>query len=286
MTVRRALLALVLSLPLAACAAHKAGEKPRFPTPSDYPPGTMDRQSVTAGVEGWRLSGLRRGRADAPWRLVIVTGTPSWSDFWAPTLAAAPADLEVVVVDRPGFGRSEPSTAVGSIETQAKALEPLLDVAPGRRVVLIGQSYGGPIATTMAARNPGKVKALVLVSAFFGVKGPTANTLTGVGAVAGWLLPRDLKNGLAEARGQGAQLPEVREALAGLTIPVVVVHGDRDSFVPFASAEALARDKGAAFVRVPGGDHFLNACCVTALLGAVDQARAEADRRETAAPAL
>lgn len=261
---------------VAGCASSNA--PPRFPTPSDYPVGTFDRFTVEAGVpERWRLSGLRHGREDAPWRLVVVTGTPSWSDYWAPTLAAGPDDLEIVVVDRPGFGRSEPKGVVGDIEAQARALEPLLDVAPGRKVVLIGQSYGGPVATLLAARNPDRVQGLVLVSAFFGTKGRTAYVLTGVGAVAGFLLPRDFKNSLAELRGQPKQLPVARQALADVKVPLVVVHGTKDTFVPFAAAEALAMSKGAAFLRVEGGDHFLNACCVKDLLAAVETARTQAN---------
>lgn len=280
----RAVVALFAALALSACAASGDGQE-RFPTPEDYPASTMQRFTFEAGEGGWRLAGLRTPNPAAPWRLVVVTGTPSWSDYWAPTLAAAGPDLEVVVADRPGFGRSEPREAVTDIAAQARALAPLLEVAPGRKVVLLGQSYGAPVATLLAAQNPDKVQGLVLASGYFGTKGPTARTLTGVGAATGWLLPRDLKNSLAEVRSQPKQIGRVRETLAGLALPVAVVHGTKDTFVPVATAERLARDKGAAFVPIEGGDHFLNACCVDALLGAVDGVIAEARLREIAGEA-
>ena len=50
---------------------------------------------------------------------------------------------------------------------------------------------------------------------------------------------------------------------------------------------ALAQGRGAApttLVVVPGGDHFLNACCVPALLVAFEQAIAEAEGRESPQP--
>jgi pimeloyl-ACP methyl ester carboxylesterase len=73
-------------------------------------------------------------------------------------------------------------------------------------------------------------------------------------------------------------------ALRGLTQPIVFVHGDNDTFVPLAADQRIAAEYGHTLIEVPGGDHFLNACCVPALLGAFEQAIAEAEGRETAQP--
>jgi len=78
-------------------------------------------------------------------------------------------------------------------------------------------------------------------------------------------------------RGQTAQLPAVRQALAGLTQPVIVLHGARDTFVPPQAARALAESAGARYVEVAAGDHFLNACCVDDVLGAVETAIAASE---------
>lgn len=234
----------------------------------------MTRATVQAAGHPWKLSTLRTPRA-APWKVVVITGTPSWSEYWAPVLAALPARFTMVVADRPGFALSEPREAVGAISDQAEALSVLLDAAPGQRIMLVGQSYGAPIATLMAARYPDRVQALVLMSPFYGDRGRTARRLTGLGGMMRPMLPRDLKNSIAEVRGQAPQLPAARAALTGLTIPVVVLHGEADTFVPIAAARALATGRGSAptaMVAVPGGDHFLNACCVPALIGALETA--------------
>lgn len=266
----RSLFVLLAAMTLGACAASVE----RYPTSADYPAGTMRRVAVQAAGHPWRLSVLETPRA-APWKVVVVTGTPSWSEYWAPTLAALPVDFTMVVADRPGFALSEPQTVVGAISDQAEALSAMLAAAPGQKVILVGQSYGAPIAALMAARYPDRVQALVLMSPFFGERGETARRLTGLGGMVRPLLPRDLKNSIAEVRGQPPQLPPARAAVASLTIPVVVVHGDADSFVPIASARSLAASRGAAptaMIAVPGGDHFLNACCVPALIGALETA--------------
>jgi pimeloyl-ACP methyl ester carboxylesterase len=273
----RRLLPLLLLI-LAGCASSKPAE--RFPTSADYPASVMRWTSLQAGGQPWRLAALETP-GEAPWKVVVITGTPSWADFWAPTLAAMPKGYGMVAVDRPGFAASQPAGVVGSISAQADAMAPLLQSQPGQRVMLVGQSYGAPIAALMAARHPDEVSALVLVSPFFGERGKQARRLTGLGGMVRPLLGRDLKNSLAEVRGQPPQLPAARAALAGLTMPLVVVQGLSDDFVPPEAARVLA-DKGhplgpTEFVGVPGGDHFLNACCVTALIEAFQTAAAMAD---------
>lgn len=278
---------LAAALALTACVSGEppTPEEDRFPTSASYPPGTMERVEFPAGVpEGWRLSALETPeRSGADWKVVIITGTPSWSEYWAPTLAALPQTRELIVADRPGFRTSEPREAVRDLAKQADALAPMLEARPGQRVLLVGQSFGAPVATLMAQRYPDRVDAVVLVSAYFGDRGPTARRMLGVGRLVQGALPRDLRNSIAEVSAQEAQLPAVWEALRGLRQPIVFVHGDADSFVPLAADQRIAAEYGHDFIAVPGGDHFLNACCVPALLSAFEQAIAEADAREGAA---
>jgi pimeloyl-ACP methyl ester carboxylesterase len=172
-----------------------------------------------------------------------------------------PQDREMVVVDRPGFAASEPSTCVPDIRTQALALAPLLDAAPGQKILLVGQSYGAAIATVMAARNPKHLAGVVLLSSFLGEAGPTARWLVETGARLLPFIPRDLRNAVMEVSGQSAQLIHMRAALSRLNVPVHILHGDRDDFAPIELAQKLAREtrtrRPIRFETVAGGDHFL-----------------------------
>lgn len=281
---RRILLA---ALALTACAVGTSeDENDRFPTSSAYPPGTMERIEFAAGVpEAWRISALQTPeRADADWKVVIITGTPSWSEYWAPTIAGLPTTRELIVADRPGFRTSEPEDAVRDLAKQADALAPMLEAREGQRILLVGQSFGAPVATLMAARYPDRVDALVLVSAYFGDRGPTARRMIGAGQIVHGVLPRDLRNSISELTAQTDQLPAVWTAFQGLGQPVVFVHGDADTFVPLEADQRIASQYGHSLVTVPAGDHFLNACCVPALLTTFEQAIAEAEGRQTATP--
>ena len=231
----------------------------------------MTRVELQAAVpERWRLSALTTNHPDASWKLVIITGTPSWSEYWAPMLAGAPDDLEIIVADRPGFKGSGPTAAVTDIATQARALSVLLaPTNPGQKIIVAGQSYGGPIATLMAANEPDRISGLILLSAFFGERGPTIKRLSFAGNIGRGMVGRDLRNGLDELKNQDPQLPHVFVALDGLKLPIIVLHGQKDTFVTMASAQRLATRVNAPLINVPSGDHFLNACCVSDVLAAV-----------------
>lgn len=283
----RIALTAIASLLLAACAIGTSeDDNDRFPTSSSYPAGTMERTEFVAGVaEGWRISALQTPeRPDATWKVVIITGTPSWSEYWAPTIAGLPQTRELIVADRPGFRDSEPQDAVPDLVTQAEALAPMLEAREGQRVLLVGQSFGAPVATLMAERYADRVDAVVLMSAYFGDRGPTARRMIGAGQLFHGLLPRDLKNSISEVTAQTDQLPVVWAALRGLRQPIVFVHGDADTFVPLEADQRIAAEYGHTLVTVPAGDHFLNACCVPALLAAFEQAISEAEGQSAAQP--
>lgn len=254
----------VLAMGWACIECAATGRSEHAPTSAAYPDTVLRRTSFTAGGgHGWRISALETPREKpAPWKIVVITGAPSWAEYWAETMAALPQDREMVVVDRPGYAASEPLHPVPDIRVQAEALTPVLKTAPGQKLLLVGQSYGAAIASIMAAQNPGRVASLVLLSGYFGETGPTARWLIDVGSRALKVIPRDLRHAVMEASGQRPQLVHARRALSQLTIPVHMIHGDRDDFAPIEAAERLAEDtptrRPIRFVRTAGANHFLN----------------------------
>lgn len=279
----------VLGVGLACFTSAATGRTEHRATSADYPDSVVRRISFEAGGgTGWRISALVTPReTPAPIKVVVITGSPSWAEYWAPMMAALPNDWEMTVVDRPGFAASEPADPVFDLMVQAQALSPVVTAAPGQRLLLVGQSYGAAIAALIAhgvtpqaapqttfdallrrlglrkaVPTPHPVSGLVLLSGFFGETGPTSRWLVDVGGRMLSLIPRDLRNAVLEVTRQAEQLPAVREALAGLATSVHVIHGDADDFAPLGVAERLAeeieRHEPMRVHRVPGADHFLN----------------------------
>lgn len=256
------------------CAA--TGRTEHAPTASLYPDHVVRRIRLEGGGgHGWTLSALAAPRdTPAPWKFVVITGAPSWAEYWAPVLASLPADREMIVVDRPGYAASQPQDAVLDIRVQAETLAPLLDGPAGQKVLLIGQSYGAAIAALMAQMRPDRVCALVMLSSYLGEPGPTAKSLVDTGSHILRVLPRDLRNAVQEIMGQPAQLDQAKTALKALSIPIHLIHGDQDDYAPLEAAERLAAEMDTAmpitFHRVKGANHFLTDGPVEALLKAIE----------------
>ena len=266
----------ILALFWACLESAASGRTEHRPTSADYPDTVVRRIAFTAGGgHGWRLSALTTPRLQPPsWKIVVVTGAPSWAEYWAPALAALRGDREMIVVDRPGFAASEPADCVLDIRDQARALGPLLEAAPGQKILLVGQSYGAAIATLMAAAQPRRVAAVVLLSSYLGEPGPTARWLVRAGSRFLNLIPRDLRNAVMEISHQPPQMAHMREALARLRVPVHVIHGEMDDFAPIETASAFASTirtrRPVRFQRVAGANHFLNDGPVETLLSCLE----------------
>ncbi|HLI67390.1 MAG TPA: alpha/beta hydrolase [Caulobacteraceae bacterium] len=254
----------VIGVGLACFQAAATGRIEHAPLEAEFPDDRVRRVSFEAGGgHGWRIQALETPReTPAPWKIVVITGAPSWSEYWAPALAACPDNREMIVVDRPGFAGSEPFDCVPDIRVQAEALAPVLKAAPGQRILLVGQSYGAAIATLMAEANPRKVASVVLLSSYLGVAGPTVRFLVGWGRHIMRLIPRDLRNAIYEISHQAEQLTYMRAALTRLKVPVHVIHGDMDDFAPIEIAEKLVAEthtrRPIRFQRIRGLKHFFN----------------------------
>jgi pimeloyl-ACP methyl ester carboxylesterase len=266
----------LLAMGWASVESAVRGRTEHAPTSASYPDTVVRRTTFRAGGgHGWTISALETPReTPPPWKIVVITGAPSWAEYWAETLAALPQDRQMIVVDRPGYAASEPAEPVTDIRVQAQALAPVLDAPRGQKVMLVGQSYGAAIAALMAEANPGKVESLVLLSGFFADTGPTSRWLLDVGSKALKVIPRDLRHAVVECTGQRPQLAYAKRALARLTIPIHMIHGDKDDFAPIEAAERLAAEtitrRPIQFMRTPGANHFLNDGPAEQLLAALE----------------
>jgi pimeloyl-ACP methyl ester carboxylesterase len=227
---------------------------------------------------GARVSYLRAGVVGAR-RLILVHGTPGQAEQWADYLVAPPQHLEVVAIDRPGFGHSGPDAALPSLETQAGAVAALMG-PPEAPSILLGHSLGGPVVACAAALHPDRVAAVIFLSAAVDPALERIHPLQHVGtwAPVRFLLGRTLRNANAELLALKPGLERLAPLLALIRAPVVIVHGTADDRVPFANVaylqRMLTRARLVETVVLERADHFLPWNAPQAVRAAISRAGA------------
>lgn len=227
----------------------------------DLPPGSPRRVQVGPAADGSPLSVLAAGQRDGQ-QVIFLHGSPGLGEEWARFLADVPPGRLYLAPDRPGFGGSgdQPLT---DLEAQARAVLPLLGAAGGPGAIVVGYSYGGPVALRLAADHPERVAALLLVAPAADPALEETHPLQQVAATDFFaqLLPTELTNSNAELLALREDLMRLGPDLSRLTMPVTVVQGLADSLVPPGNTDYLrSRLSGHARLRsvmIEGADHFL-----------------------------
>lgn len=193
-------------------------------------------------------------------RVVYVHGSPGDATSWNAFLEDPIPGLQAVSIDRPGFGGSD-FGLVKSLREQAGAIEPLLEARQGEWPLLVGHSLGGPIIARAAADHPQRVGGLVIVA---GSLDPELERLAWYNYFAygiGWILPRAIRRSNQEMWDLRPELEELAASLQRIECPVVIVHGHKDSLVPFGNVDFMQRSltnaRSVEVIDLPHDGHML-----------------------------
>jgi pimeloyl-ACP methyl ester carboxylesterase len=248
-------------------------------------------QHVVSLADGHQVSLAVAGRG-VP--LVVVHGFTANGMLYAPTLSRLVSmGFKVIAIDVAGHGGTSVLPVNGGhVDAYAAHLGRALDELGIRRPILVGHSMGGRLVAQLAADRPGIASAVVLVDAIVGkpwdelmrwvkLAPPVLGLFAGlmVADLAGTVLVVEDKARAARlARSltrlvvgnvsrpwrligptrsiltSPASVP-ILEALRGADVPVVIMHGDRDLIVPFATARDAGRRCGARVVAIHGAMH-------------------------------
>ncbi len=168
--------------------------------------------------------------------IVFFHGAPSslsfFEKFFKDPILLKHARL--VAVDRPGYGFSDFGKIEPSIARQAELLQPVINrYRDAPFLVLVGSSYGGPLAARLAMNNPGVVDHVVFVSSALG---PGLERVYDISYLVDkplfrWMVPQILLNANDEKLSHKKALEEIAPDWDRITAGVTFLHGQKDDLV-------------------------------------------------------
>jgi haloalkane dehalogenase len=255
----------------------------------DFPPNYLDQ-------DGLRMHYLDEGEGDP---VLLLHGEPTWCFLYRKMIPPLAAVARCIAPDYFGFGRSDKPTerAWYSYDRHVASITRLVQTLDLRNITLVVQDWGGPVGFRFAVENPERVAKIVVMNTGIGARAPGEEWLrfqsfmrrVGTEIVAGQLVRGSLVQPTSdeiiaaydapfpvpESRIGIVQFPElvatssdhpsapamlaVREQLATLDKPALVLFGDSDPIFPRRAAERMAELFPNAELDPPveGAGHFL-----------------------------
>jgi pimeloyl-ACP methyl ester carboxylesterase len=173
--------------------------------------------------------------------------------------------FHIISVDRLGYGNSwlKRRRPVESIETQAKALMQVMSLNHSQEpVIILGRSYGAPIAATMASMMPDKVKKLIMVSPVIHPEKERFYWFSRYGRnpLIKLFLPREFNTATREKYAHSKELKKMLPVWEKLTMPVVVIQGGNDWIgdpVNIEFAKENIPSLRSQYITIPSAGHML-----------------------------
>ena len=198
--------------------------------------------------------------------LILLHGNGEDHTYFVKQIPAFSPHFRLVLMDTRGQGQSTGGDGELNFSVFAADLLALMDHLQIAKAHLLGFSDGGNLALTFALAHPERVQSLILNGANLEPGGVKLSTQLPI--VLGYGCCRLLSPFSRKARQNGAVLglmvnhPHIPpQALATLTMPALVIVGERD-MIRDRHSQLIARSlPNAQFVRIPGGDHFCAAKC-------------------------
>ncbi|WP_051167621.1 alpha/beta fold hydrolase [Actinoplanes sp. N902-109] len=241
--------------------------------------GWVSRRITVAGL---RLHERVRAQPVAGLPVVMLHGLAVSHRYLMPTAHALAGRHPVLVPDLPGFGFSDKPRRALNVGEHAAVVAAWLTAHRLGPVCLAGHSFGAEIAAAVAARRPDLVAAVVLA-------GPTSDPAarTRLRLTGRWCGDLPVEAGKRQALIVGRDVTQakpwrvwatvghsvhnaVEDDLARITVPALVLGGERDPVAPLPWRTRVAQLTGGISVTVPGAAHNVLTTHGEAAAGAID----------------
>ena len=195
--------------------------------------------------------------------IFFVHGAPGASDNYYTYLqdSVLLSKANLYSIDRPGYGYSNFGKAETSIKKQTEVAAEVIDSLPENKVVVLGHSYGGPIAAYSSLLSS-KVKNVIMLAPAID---PENEKIFWVAYIAKWKLTKWMVPGAMGVAGDEkftheAELAKIKDVWQEVKVPILHIHGTKDMIVPFENLEFSKRNFNAQYldtIVIPKGNHFI-----------------------------
>ena len=199
-----------------------------------------------------------------PIAILFLHGSPgSWSaykDFLKADSLEQHAQL--LSADRPGFGYSGYGEAEPSLEKQAQLLAPILEAHAHQKIILVGHSLGGPLIVKMAMMYPYAIHGLVIVAGSVAPELEPEEKFRPFLArkIIRRLIPGSFRASNEEILPLKGELEAMQKDWYKITVPVWILHGEKDKLVPVgnaAYAKKMLVNAPTQVIHFPEENHFI-----------------------------
>ena len=215
-------------------------------------------------VKGQKMHYVRSGDADKP-IILFIHGSPGQWTAWADYLLDKDLRYKahMIAVDRAGFGGSNMGTHEPDLKRQAQLIiEALAEFTKHQKVIVVGHSYGGPVALRMLVDYPDQVRAAMLLAPSIDPAledNRWFNKLASVSLVRR-ILPQAVDHSNQEILPLQAELEAMKPLLKDVKAKVTVIQGAKDKLVPAGNAGYAQKELIKADVDIrllPERGHFI-----------------------------
>jgi pimeloyl-ACP methyl ester carboxylesterase len=205
------------------------------------------------------------GRYDAEKEVAIffVHGAPGASDNYYKYLRDSTLlnKANLYSIDRPGYGYSNFGKAETSIAKQTEVVAEILDSLPEQKIIVVGHSYGGPIAAYSSFYSP-KVKSVIMLAPAID---PDNEKIFWIAKFAKWKLTKWMVPGAMGVAGDEKfthveELEKIKHSWQNISVPVLHIHGTKDIIVPFENLDFSVKHFNPKYldtIVLQGENHFL-----------------------------
>lgn len=200
-------------------------------------------QMVSVGKDSFQYVSL--GNEKGP-LVILVHGSPGgWGSF--AHLFKDPELLkkvQLITFDRLGYGENSPGTPALELEDQAAIAKSLIEkyLSQNRRLIVLGHSYGGPVAVKIVSQFRDRTHRLILVAASMSPKLEEELWYQSIGKqrFIRWMIPGFLDVCNREIIALKAELEKLEEQYP-MRVPTTIIHGKKDQLVPFENVKYIKK---------------------------------------------